>query len=120
MSNQSILCRRTKADLEEWLRFRKEAGLRIDPETALVEWCYGQTLDPYGVIGNLPEEEQQVGREYFACSPEEEIWVCFYDLPDATRDRLWELHHAKLVFPAGLESLNTGDIKAKFAELVRQ
>jgi hypothetical protein len=36
-------------ELEEWLAIRKEAGLKIDPETAEVDWNYGLTLDPYGV-----------------------------------------------------------------------
>ena len=31
---------------EEWLAARKEAALRIDPETAEVFWEHGQTLDP--------------------------------------------------------------------------
>ena len=29
----------------------------IDPATAEVNWTYGQTLDPYGTIPDLPEEE---------------------------------------------------------------
>src|SRR5438132_170649 len=48
---------------------RKGVGLQIDPETAEVEWTYAQTLDPYGDGLDLPEEYQQVGREYFARSP---------------------------------------------------
>jgi hypothetical protein len=54
---------------EQWLRVRKEAGLKINPETAEVDWIYAHTLDPYGVHPDLPEEYQQVGREYFARSP---------------------------------------------------
>jgi hypothetical protein len=91
--------------IEEWLAIRKEAGRKIDPETAEVYWCYGQTLDPYGVYGELPEEYWQIGREYFARSPESDIWVWFGDLPAATRDALWEKHKASLAFPAGLPSL---------------
>ena len=45
-----------------WLAIRKEAGLKIDPETAEVEWIYALTLDPYGVYPEMPEELQQVGR----------------------------------------------------------
>ena len=56
--------------MEQWLAIRKEAGLKINPKTAEVEWRYAQTLDPYGVYPDLPEECQQVGREYFARSPE--------------------------------------------------
>jgi hypothetical protein len=88
---------------EQWLAIRKEAGLKIDPETAEVEWCYAQTLDPYGIDPDLPEEYQQVGREYFARSPGSDIWVSFHDLPATTRDALWEKHKSKVAFPAGLE-----------------
>jgi hypothetical protein len=58
------------------------AGREIDPETAEVEWRYGLTLDPYGVH-DLPEEYQQVGREYFACAPDTDLWISFQDLPEA-------------------------------------
>jgi hypothetical protein len=75
--------------LEDWLAARKETGLLIDPETAEVLWTYAQTLDPYGVDPELPEELQQIGREYFARSPGSDVWVWFGDLPDATRDALW-------------------------------
>ena len=34
-----------KNNVEQWLAIRKEAGLKIDPETAEVDWCYAQTLD---------------------------------------------------------------------------
>jgi hypothetical protein len=85
-----------------WLAIRKEAGLKIDPETAEVEWIYAHTLDPYGVYPELPEEYQQVGREYFARSPGSDVWVEFGDLPEATRDALWKKHRSKLAFPAGL------------------
>ena len=91
--------------VEQWLAIRKEAGLKIDPKTAEVMWTYALTLDPYGVYPDLPEEYQQVGREYFARSPGNDIWVDFGDLPEATRDALWEMHERTLAFPAGLEGL---------------
>ena len=96
-----------KAEIERWLAIRKEAGLKIDPETAEVDWSYGQTLDPYGVCDEweLPEEFHQVGREYFARSPGSDIWVHFGDLPEETRSRLRTMHSRKLAFPAGLEGL---------------
>jgi hypothetical protein len=56
-------------DVQRLLASRKEAGLKIDPETAEVDWEYGQVMDPYGVYSDLPEECQQVGRQYFARSP---------------------------------------------------
>jgi hypothetical protein len=55
-----------KLNVEQWLAIRKQAGLEIDQATAEVDWCYGLTLDPYGIYPDLPEEYQQVGREYFA------------------------------------------------------
>jgi hypothetical protein len=106
--NSSETTREMRAEqtaVEQRLAIRKEAGLKIDPETAEVEWIYAQTLDPYGVYPELPEECRQVGREYFARSPGSDIWVLFGDLPDATRIALWEKHKSKLAFPAGLEWL---------------
>jgi len=91
--------------MERWLAIRKEAGLHIDPENAEVEWTYARTLDPYGVDPDLPEEYQQVGREYFARSRGSDVWVWFGDLPDATRNALWEKHKKKLAFPAGFEGM---------------
>ena len=77
----------------QWLAIRKEAGLKLDPETAEVEWCYAQTLDPYGVDPDLPEQCQQIGREYFARSPASDVWVNFRDLPKTIRDALWNVWH---------------------------
>jgi hypothetical protein len=71
-----------------WLAARKEEAVRIDPATAKVSWIYGHISDPYGVLG--PVEENNIGRVYFARSPEpDSILVCFYDLPAGTRDPLW-------------------------------
>jgi hypothetical protein len=89
-------------DIQRWLTSRKEAGLKIDPETAEVDWEYGQVMDPYGVYPDLPEECYQVGRQYFARSPGSDIWVHFRDLPDDIRNALWEKHKSQLAFPAGL------------------
>jgi hypothetical protein len=52
-------------DVEEWLAIREAEGLKIDPDTAEVEWGYGEILDPYGAYP-LPDEFQQVGRVFFA------------------------------------------------------
>jgi hypothetical protein len=94
---------------EQWLAIRKEAGLKIDPDTAEVDWSYAQTLDPYGIDPDLPEEYHQVGRAYFACSPGSDIWVWFGDLPDAVRTALYAKHRQSLAFPAGLEDMPTSD-----------
>src|ERR1700688_511886 len=77
----------------QWLAIREEAGLKLDPETAEVEWCYAQTLDPYGVDPDLPEQCQQIGREYFARSPASDVWVNFRDLSKTIRDALWNVWH---------------------------
>jgi hypothetical protein len=87
-------------ELKNFYRIRKEAGLKIDPATAEVFWTYVQTLDPYGVQPDPPT--YQVERGYFARSPGSDIRVNFGDLPEATRDALWEKHKRKIAFPAGL------------------
>jgi hypothetical protein len=86
------------SDLEEWLAERKREALLIDPETAEVVRIYGQTLDPYGVDPDLPEELQQVGREYFAQRPGSDIWVHFADLLDEVRKKLRKHPNAKPSF----------------------
>jgi hypothetical protein len=98
--------------VEQWLAIRKEAGLKIDPETAEVDWGYARTFDPYCL--NLPDlpEEYAIGREYFARSPGSDIWVWFGDLPKPTCDALWARHKRKLAFPAGLEGLPHGEDSA--------
>ena len=70
--------------LQEWLAIRKAAALKIDPHTATVRWQYARTMDPYGLDPGLPEELQQIGREYFARSPPDDIWVSFRDIPAET------------------------------------
>ena len=84
--------------IEQWLQVRKEEGRKIDPDTAEVTWIYAQTLDPYGVYPDLPEECQCIGRLNFARSPDSDIWVSFYDLPDETRRQLWERLESGLAF----------------------
>jgi hypothetical protein len=86
---------------EEWLAIRKEAGRKIDPETAEVDWHYVHSSDPYGIFPEVPKEYGFFGRHYFARSPGSDIWVLFRDLPDATRDALWKKHKASVAFPAG-------------------
>ena len=92
-------------NVEQWLAVRKEAGVKINPETAEVDWNYAHTGDPYGIRSDLPEEYRQIGRVYFARSPGSDIWVHFGDLPEETRDALWKRHKSKLAFPAGLEQI---------------
>jgi hypothetical protein len=94
---------------ERWLAIRKEVGLQIDAETAEVCWTYAQILDPYGVEPELPEEFWQVGRAYFARSPGSDVWVWFGDLPDATRDALWEKHKSHLAFHVRLPTYDADE-----------
>jgi len=94
--------------VNRWLAKRKKAGRKIDPGTAEVMWAYAQTLDPYGVEAEMPDEYYQVGMEYFARSPGSDIWVWFGDLPAAVSDALWEKHKANLAFPADLPAIASG------------
>jgi hypothetical protein len=85
-------------EIKAWLDERKREALLIDPATAEVHWSFGQTLDPYGMISALPEELQQVGREYFARRPGSDIWVHFGDFPDDVRKKLRKHPNAKPLF----------------------
>ena len=84
-----------KPTVEEWLAIRKEAALKIDPETAEVFWDYREVEDPYCVVPDFPKELSCVGREYFARSPGSDVWVWFGDLPEATASALWEKYLAR-------------------------
>ena len=75
--------------VDQWLAIRTEAALKFDPMTAEVFFHWGLVIDPYGIFSDLTDEERQVGRVYFARSPESDVWVSFYDLPDEIRDELW-------------------------------
>jgi hypothetical protein len=86
---------KTKIEVEKWLAIRKEAGRKIDPDTAEVISIPVQYDDPYGLYPE-PPEGWNIGRDYFARSPGSEIWVWFGDLPDATSDALWAKHKANL------------------------
>jgi hypothetical protein len=92
----------TDEERKIWLAIRKEAGLKIDPETAEVDWTYAHLDDPYGLcLESVPYEDLCIGRAYFARSPGSDVWVTFHDLPGATSSALWKKHGSKLCFPAG-------------------
>ena len=79
---------------EEWLALRHSEAKLIDPATAEIEWSYGQILDPYGLDPHSPDDDDYcVGRVYFARRPGSDIWVCFYDLPDAVCEAMWQRTH---------------------------
>jgi hypothetical protein len=86
--------------VQQWLEIRKEAGKHIDPSTAEVTWIYAQTLDPYGVHSDLPVELQQIGRERFARSPENDIWVWFGDLPGEVQKKFWHKRSSRPTIPS--------------------
>jgi hypothetical protein len=79
---------RSQIARKEWLSVRKKEALRINPERAEVCCWYGQVLDPYGVH-DLPQEYDCVGRNYFARSAGNDVWVSFDDLPEAVVRRLY-------------------------------
>jgi hypothetical protein len=61
-----------KMTIEQWLAIRKEAALKIDPETAEVEWIYAQTLVR---TVSTPSFRRNTGRSGGNTSP---------DLPEVT------------------------------------
>lgn len=87
-----------KAEIEQWLAIRKEAALKIDPETAEVCRTYVLDNDPYGVLDEweLPEEFHQIGSTYFARAPGSDIWVHLYDLPNTVRESIWAKHGSRI------------------------
>ena len=54
-------------EISLWLEGRKEAGRRIDPNSADVEvtFWWAQVLDPYGVLDLTPEE--RLCRSFIFC-----------------------------------------------------
>jgi hypothetical protein len=84
------LARMSDQEQKEFVSIRKAAGLEIDPATAEVLWYYGQVADPYGIIPDLPEELDQVGRTYFARSPGSDRVVSFHDVSESTAKALWQ------------------------------
>jgi hypothetical protein len=76
--------RLSRNDLREWRASRKAAGSKIDIATCEVGWWYGEVGDPYGILrelGEFDEEGSCVGREHFVRSPESNGWVSLHDLP---------------------------------------
>ena len=59
-------------------------------------------MDPYSIYPDLPDEMRCVGRVNWHEILEAIFGSGLGDLPEDTRDKLWEGHKAKLAFPAGL------------------
>ena len=110
-SEPSTLRQMRKRARDELKARRVEAGLKIDPATALADGSYGQTLDPYGDLDNseLPEEFHCAGREHFACAPGSDVWVHFSDLPDVVRKQLWAKIAESSPFPRASKAFSRGN-----------
>jgi hypothetical protein len=74
---------------------RRTVGQLIDPETAEVNWCHVEMLDPYGDYAELPPHFQCTGRAYFARAPGTDVWIESADMPEATHKRLCEIHSSR-------------------------
>jgi hypothetical protein len=77
---------------EQYMAVIKEAALKIDAETAEVDWDWGWQRDPYCLFEHGDDWEDNIGRNRWARSPGSEVWVHFGDLPEATRDALRKKH----------------------------
>jgi hypothetical protein len=75
------------AATQSWLAVRKEAAKQIDPNTAEVCWQYRNIGDSYGLLP--PQDDDVVGRTYFARAPDSDVWVSFDDLPDEVCQALY-------------------------------
>jgi hypothetical protein len=76
MKDEEQTCQR---EIEQWLAVRKEAALKIDPNTAEVKWEHGSS-------------DLAARRDcwvFFARAPVSDVWVSFDDLPDETCKALW-------------------------------
>jgi len=62
---KEVSAQKEQPEVREWLSIRKEAGQRIDPQTAEVTWGYEQIMDPYRVALTLRRSDC-IGRVYFA------------------------------------------------------
>ena len=74
--------RSEQSPAKEWLAVRRDAGLKVDPKNAEIDYCYGPIGDPYEIGPKMLGELHQVGRVYFARSPGSKVWVAFDDLPE--------------------------------------
>ena len=63
----------TDQERQKFLAVRREAGVKIDPATAEVDWIYAQVMNPCGIYPEISAD--CVGRSYFARSPESDIWL---------------------------------------------
>ena len=81
-----------ESERENFLAMYKEAGRKIDPETAdikMKEVCQG---DPYEIYSysEIPPELNVGDWQCFFRSPGSDIWVNESDIPEITREALWK------------------------------
>jgi hypothetical protein len=63
-----------------------EAAIQsIDVDTAEVDWCWGDDVDPYGLGFRSGASE----RCYYVRAPANDLWIDFFDVPPDLRDALW-------------------------------
>jgi hypothetical protein len=89
----------TQERIDRFMKVRVNEGLKIDPETAEVDFQWVDLVDPYGICPYDANSESCIGRCYFARAPGSDIWVAFYDLPKSTRDALWNKDLRSLAVP---------------------
>jgi hypothetical protein len=76
--------------VEQWLAARKEAGREIDIETCELGCWHTRDFDPYLADPDLPEEWNQISRNWFVRSPSSRGWVHYGDLPEAALRAMWD------------------------------
>jgi hypothetical protein len=79
----------TQEEFAAWIASRKEAGAKIDVNTAELKGWWGSEGDPYEACRWAPEHAHQSGHEvrphFFVRNPQSRGWVWQGDLPDDKR-----------------------------------
>jgi len=71
----------TRAQFDEWLASRREAGRVIDIETCQIGRWQANHYDPYGTEPDLPDGMKVVGTNRFVRSRTSNGWINEADLP---------------------------------------
>ena len=88
-------------------------GLKIDPETAEVDWTYEQTFQNFGVLDDQELQKNFIksGVSIGRVPKEANVWIHFSDLPEGIREAIWAKHRSRIAFPAGLEGMPRAGIE---------
>jgi hypothetical protein len=102
--NQAGVAMMTRKEHQEFLDRVREAGRKINPETARIWAEIGYVLNVYDLS---PFGEDNYGAtNYFAFEPESELWVWFEDIPEPIRNRLEaRVHNGELEDADGVDFL---------------